>query len=46
MSEADPTDRTAGLVLQDGFAVYGGFDGTETELSQRDWENNVTILSG
>ena len=26
--------------------IYGGFNGTETALSQRDFRNNVTILSG
>ncbi len=26
--------------------VYGGFDGTETTLSERDWETNLTVLSG
>ncbi|SOE20261.1 polymorphic outer membrane protein repeat-containing protein [Spirosomataceae bacterium TFI 002] len=26
--------------------IYGGFIGNETELSQRDWKSNVTILSG
>lgn len=32
--------------LFDGVAIYGGFDATETARSQRDWVNNVTILSG
>lgn len=26
--------------------IYGGFDGTETALNERDWQNNQTILSG
>jgi hypothetical protein len=32
--------------LVDGVRVYGGFNGTETRRSQRDWLSNVTILSG
>ncbi len=32
--------------LKNGVAVYGGFAGSETSLSQRDYENNVTLLSG
>ncbi|WP_442267568.1 InlB B-repeat-containing protein [Tenacibaculum sp. ZS6-P6] len=26
--------------------IYGGFNGTETALNQRDFRNNITILSG
>jgi len=39
-------NRTDNFTLKDGVAVYGGFTGTETLLSQRDWATNVTALSG
>ncbi len=39
-------DRMAAFQLKDGVSVYGGFIGTETELSQRNPELNVTVLSG
>jgi len=38
--------RTATFQLIDGVSIYGGFDGTETLVTERDWESNVTILSG
>ena len=31
--------------IQYNVQVYGGFNGTETMLSQRNWETNVTTLS-
>ncbi|TCS85067.1 gliding motility-associated-like protein [Anseongella ginsenosidimutans] len=31
---------------QAGMSLYGGFNGTETSRSQRDYENNETILDG
>ncbi|GAB4527828.1 MAG: hypothetical protein Fur0018_13680 [Anaerolineales bacterium] len=34
------------FTLQNGVAIYGGFAGTETALSQRDVAANVTVLSG
>jgi predicted outer membrane repeat protein len=40
------TARTNSFVLQYQLAIYGGFAGTETTLEQRDWETNVTVLSG
>ena len=40
------TDRTISFALKDKVQVYGGFAGTETNLTQRDWVHNVTTLSG
>jgi hypothetical protein len=39
------TDRTASFVLKNGVAIYGGFAGTETDMSQSNISTNPTILS-
>lgn len=39
-------DRAVSFVLRNDIPVYGGFIGTETNLTERDWRNNLTILSG
>ncbi|MFQ3684770.1 MAG: cadherin, partial [Roseiflexus sp.] len=42
----DRSNRTASFALKNGVAIYGGFAGTETALSQRNPSVNVTVLSG
>ncbi len=40
------TSRDVAFTLKDGVALYGGFEGTETSLDQRNPEANVTTLTG
>lgn len=39
-------DKEIALNLVNNVEVYGGFSGSETQLEQRDWVNNLTIFSG
>ncbi len=39
-------EATKHFRMKNGVAIYGGFLGNETQLSQRDWVNNVTIFTG
>jgi Right handed beta helix region len=39
-------DRSSSFILKNGVQLYGGFWGDETDLEQRDWQMNVTTLSG
>ena len=40
------TNRIIFFIMKDNLALYGGFDGTETSLGDRDFEQHPTILSG
>ena len=40
------TERWDAFILDATVEVYGGFDGTENIRDERDWQNNITILSG
>ncbi|MES2775915.1 MAG: FG-GAP-like repeat-containing protein [Bacteroidota bacterium] len=40
------SDRNLAFVMKNNTGIYGGFAGTETQLSQRNWRLNPTILSG
>jgi len=42
----DQENQDNAFVLKNNVKVYGGFAGTETELNQRDFTQNISILSG
>jgi uncharacterized repeat protein (TIGR02543 family) len=39
-------DRTASFNLVDGVTLFGGFAGGETGTAEREWDSNLSILSG
>ena len=46
MGFSNTNDRTATFYLKNNVALYGGFAGTETQLTAKDWNTHATILSG
>lgn len=40
------SNRNISFNIPDNIELYGGFSGAETSVDQRDWEVNLTILSG
>jgi hypothetical protein len=40
------TDRSATFQLESFVKIYGGFIGSEASVTQRDWETNLSVLSG
>ncbi|WP_431029989.1 InlB B-repeat-containing protein [Lysinibacillus sp. LZ02] len=40
------TNQNASFQMKNGVAIYGGFNGIETTLAERDYKANETILSG
>ena len=44
--DGETEDRTLSFEMIDGISLFGGFDGTETLLSERDVLEHVTVLSG
>ncbi|MHC5202776.1 MBG domain-containing protein [Myroides sp. LJL119] len=40
------SSQKAGFLVMGNLKIYGGFNGDETQLDQRDWYVNPTIISG
>ena len=41
-----PTPDSSHFFVRDPLKIYGGFAGNETNLSQRNWQTNLTVLEG
>ena len=41
-----PANETTPFLIERNYTVYGGFNGTETSISQRNYDANPTVLSG
>jgi len=39
-------EKRMSFVIRDGVKLFGGFNGNESNISQRDWQQNKTLLSG
>ena len=39
-------DTTESFTMKDSVKIFGGFSAIDSTFSQRDWENNLTILKG
>ncbi len=42
----DNDDTSISFKMVDDVDIYGGFSGNETSVNERNWEENVTVLSG
>lgn len=40
------SERGDSFVLKNEVSLFGGFDGSESEIESRDWVTNLTVLSG
>jgi len=45
-TDCQESDRNISFNIPDGVALYGGFSGNEILLSERNWKEHLTILSG
>jgi hypothetical protein len=46
MAGTGSEDSDKAFVLVEDVKIYGGFEGSETSIDERDWATNVTTLSG
>jgi len=46
MYKPDNSDLNATFQLESEVEIYGGFEGVETGIDQRNWKTNLTVLSG